>query len=93
MTMSDATPKSSVEIDRRALEVLREFADAHATEYGDIRTLSAIIDAGIALEMDDPTPSTGFDYFDPEGLREIYGDSAVDELRERWYRHSPKNSD
>lgn len=46
----------TVEVPRETLNVLRTYADAYGYEYGDGETYRAIITAGIALGLDDPTP-------------------------------------
>ena len=81
-----------IEIDRETLENLRAFTCAHIAEYGhSVDIFHAVIDSGIALGMDDPTPPLNFSSIDPEAKRLHHGDEAVDHLRERWGRYKETN--
>lgn len=93
MTEIDPDGSETAEVSRETLEKLRSFADAHAYEYGTLETLHAVIDAGIALGMDDPTPS----YADPEDDGNVimrtgsYDDGELAEYTCRY--HEVKNND
>lgn len=79
----------TVEIDRETLSELRHFADRCSSEYGGIEVFNAILDAGLALDLHDPTPSTPPKYMDIEGLRswERYTDDDIDRYLERYAEH------
>lgn len=79
---------SVADSDREMLSVLRRFAVDHHTEYGDLAVFNAIIDAGIALGMEDPTNGIHIDRLDLDGLRswDAYDDQDIDAFMARYQR-------
>lgn len=87
MTQNNA---DAVEIDRETLSRLRAFADAHYNEYGDLELAHAIIDSGISLGLDDPTPSTSPERMDLAGLLSWpkYDESDIENYLQRYREHN-----
>ena len=79
----------TVEIDRETLSELRHFADRCSAEHGGIEVFNAILDAGLALDLYDPTPSTPPTRMDIEGLRtwNKYTDEEIENYLERYAEH------
>lgn len=79
---------NDVGVDRETLAVLRRYAVAHHSEYGDPTVYNAILDAGVALGMDDPTDGMDIDRLDLDGLRswDAYDDQDIDAFMARYQR-------
>lgn len=82
--------EKTVEIDRETLSVLRDFADGAAGEYGDLEVFTAILDAGLELELDDPTPTQPPERMDLDAYRSWskYSDDNINEYIERYEKHT-----
>lgn len=80
----------AIAVSRDTLRILRDFADAHVNEYGGLDERHAVMDAGLVLGVDDPTPRWDADV---EGLRHleergVYTEGEVDEYLDRVERLS-----
>lgn len=82
--------EKTVEIDRETLSVLRDFADGAAGEYGDLEVFTAILDAGLVLGCEDPTPHQPPERMDLEAYRSWskYDGDDIDEYVERYEKHT-----
>lgn len=82
--------EEQVEIGRETLKRLREFADGAAGEYGDLDVFTAILDAGLVLGLDDPTPYQPPERMDLEAYRSWSkcDDEDIDEYVRRYEKHS-----
>lgn len=86
---------NTVEVNQEALTRLRTFANTHADEYGGLELYRAILDAGLALDCDDPTPNTPPEQIDLDALRDraAYDDEDIDEYVEAYRTHCPESED
>lgn len=83
------------DVDRETLQALRRFAVGHVHEYGGLTVCHAIIDAGIALGMDDPTEGIKLPMLDLEGMQSagIHNEDTINAFVERYRRLSEGTDD